>query len=118
TPALVAPITTAIEKHLGEVANSGHTRSGEDGAGIGIDPGVAAVGGPVNLVGVVVWEAAAAFIHPGDVHVACDLVAGDLDVADESGCYLYRAVPAKPVITGVSDVDALAGIEVVPGDVH
>src|SRR6266853_2985710 len=85
TPALVSPKATGIGKHLGEVAHSGDARPGKAGAGVGggVGPGVAAVGGSVDEVVVGVGEATAAFVHAGDVDVACDQVTGDLDVADE-----------------------------------
>ena len=38
----------------------------------------------IDKVVVVVRKAAASFVHAGDIHVACDQVAGDLDIADES----------------------------------
>src|ERR1700730_6407064 len=117
-PALVAPVAAVSGKHPGEVTRSTHARARKRSAGIGVSPGDTAVGGPENLVGVVVREASTAFVHAGDVHVACHQVTGNLDVADECGCDLYRAVPGSPVISGESDVDALAGSEVVPGDVH
>ena len=58
-----------------------------------------------NDVGVVVWEAAAAFVHAGDVHVACGQVAGDLDVADEgnAGGDLSRVGPSGTVVSGEAD---------------
>ena len=51
-------------------------------AGVGVGPGNAAVGGAVHLVGPI-GEAPIELVHAGDVHVARDLVAGDLHVADE-----------------------------------
>src|SRR5436190_16247840 len=120
TPALVPPVGTAIGKHAGEVARSGDARPGKAGAGVGVGPGVAAVGGPVDEVHVGVGEATAAFVHAGDIDVACGQVAGDLDVADEGGAGsdLSLVGPGRSVVSGVLDVDALASSEIVPGNVH
>ena len=61
-----------------------NARAGKGGAGVGVGPGVAAVGGPVDVVDIVVREAAAAFVHARDVDgPVARQVAGDLDVADE-----------------------------------
>src|SRR5580765_6492275 len=111
TPALVAPVATAIGKHAGEVTDSSDARTRERRARVGVCPGGAPIGGAEDFVGVVVREATASFIHARDVDVARDLVSRDLDVANESaarGCELYRAVPGKSVITGVSDKQAAA----------
>src|SRR5207247_3380797 len=119
-PALVSPVRGGICEHAAEVGlNAAINAAGgwEGGAGVGVGPGATAVGGPVNLVGVVVWEAATAFIHPGDVHVARDFVAGDLDVADKGGGDLVRG-PRVPVVSGNPDEEgASANIKVVPGDI-
>src|SRR5436190_13808975 len=120
TPALVPPVGTAIRKHAGEVARSGDARPGKARAGVGVGPGVAAVGGSVDEVHVGVGEATAAFVHAGDVDVACGQVTGDLDVADEgsAGGDLSLVGPSRSVVSGVADEEALASIEVVPGNVH
>src|SRR6266480_6428277 len=120
TPALVSPKATAIGKHLGEVADSDDARPGKAGAGVGVGPGVAPVGGSVDEVHVGVGEATAAFVHAGDIDVACGLVTGDLDVADEGGAGsdLSCVGPGRCVVGGVAEEDELAASEVVPGDVH
>ncbi|PYJ69619.1 MAG: hypothetical protein DME76_08410 [Verrucomicrobia bacterium] len=121
TPALVAPVATAIGKHAGEVAYGSDTRTGKAGAGVGVGPSVAAVGGPEDEVGVVVGEATASFVHASDVYVASGQVAGDLDIADEgsAGGYLSRVGPGETVVSGIADEEgASADIEVVPGNVH
>src|SRR4029077_8231468 len=64
--------------------------------------------------------ATAAFVHAGDVHDACGLVASDLDVADKCAAAgnLMR-VPSETVVGGNADEEgAPANSEVVPGDVH
>ena len=69
-PTFVPPETTLVGKHAGEVrvvAASLDARSRERGAGIRVGPGIAAVGGSENLIGVVVREATTAFIHARDV---------------------------------------------------
>ena len=76
------PPVSGAAVHSGEEARSATAGAREGGAGVGVGPGVAAVGGAVDLVGPV-GEAATHLVHAGDVYVACDLVAGDLDVADE-----------------------------------
>src|SRR5438552_166028 len=114
-PALVSPVATAIRKHAGEVAllaaiDDARTRKWR--AGVGVGPCVAAVGGPVNLVGVVVREASTAFVHRGDVHVTRDLVPGDLDVAEEASAELSLVSPGRSVVGGdrcAGDVDG-AGV--------
>ncbi|PYK37736.1 MAG: hypothetical protein DME60_12100 [Verrucomicrobia bacterium] len=120
TPTLVPPVATAIGKHARKVAHSGNARPGKGGSSVGGGPGVAPVGGPVEVVDVVVGEPSAAFVHPGDVDVAVDLVTGDLDVADEgdAGGDLSLVGPGDSVVSGEADKDALATTEVIPGDVH
>ena len=68
----------------GEKARSATAWTRKGWARVGVGPGVAAIGGPVDLVGPV-GEAATHFVHASDVDVAGDPVAGDLDVADEVG---------------------------------
>src|SRR5439155_8632311 len=99
-PPLVAPVTTAVGKHACEVAYGRYTWSRKAGAGVGVTPGVAAVCGSEDEIRIVVREATAAFIHPGDVHVARGQVAGDLDVADEwsAARELSRIGPCHPVV--------------------
>src|SRR2546425_12657043 len=103
TPALVSPEATAIGKHAGEVADSDDARPGKAGAGVGVSPGVAAVGGSVEEVHVGVGEATAAFVHAGDVDVACGQGTGDLDVADEAGGQLSLGGPGRSGVGGVAD---------------
>ena len=76
------PPVSGTGVHRGEEARSAAPGAREGGTGVGVGPGVAAVGGAVDLVGPV-GEAATHLVHAGDVHGARDLVAGDLDVADE-----------------------------------
>src|SRR6266404_8915790 len=105
TPALVSPEATAIGKHLGEVADSGDARPWKGGPGVGVGPGGSAVGGSVDEVVVVVREATAAFVHAGDVDVACGQVTGDLDIADEGSAAgnLSRAAPSQPIVGGEAE---------------
>ena len=118
TPALVPPVAAVIRKHAGEVADSCHARSREAGAGVGVGPCVATVRGPINMVDVVVGEATAAFVHPGDVNIARNLVGGDLDVPDEGVGNVDRGGPSDAVIAGVGGANLLALSEVIPGSVH
>ena len=120
TPSHVPPGVGAIHAHEVGIGGAISAAGGsEGGAVVGVGPSGAAVCGAIDFVGTGAGQASVrSFVHAGNVNIARNLVAGDLDVADEGGCDLYRAVPGKPVITGVSDVDALAGSEVVPGDVH
>ncbi|PYK63394.1 MAG: hypothetical protein DME50_17620 [Verrucomicrobia bacterium] len=87
TPALVSPVATVIQIHAGKVAVEAGaidtTRPGKAWAGIGVGPGIASVGRPVEEVSAIVGKATAAFVHARDVHVAFGKVTGDLDVADE-----------------------------------
>ena len=71
TPTLVSPVSGA-GVHAGEEAGCGTAGARECGAGVGIGPGVAAVGGPDRFVGPV-GESATHLVHAGNVHVARDL---------------------------------------------
>src|SRR5262249_23096771 len=101
TPAFVTPVTTAIRKHDREVTDRANARTGEAGTRIGISPGVTAVGGPKDEVDVVVRKTSAAFIHAGDVHVACREVAGNLDISDERGGDLALIRPSETVVSRI-----------------
>ena len=117
--ALVSPIAAAIRKHTGEVPHSSDARSGKSPARIGVGPSIPSVRGPVEEVGVVMGETAAAFVHAGDVHVACGKVAGNLNITDETGEDIYRRLPRSSVITRVSGKERAADdIVVVPGNIH
>src|SRR5436190_11011092 len=121
TPALVSPEATVIGKHAGEVADKSDARPGKAGASVGVGPAVTAVGGSVDEVHVGVGEATAAFVHAGDVEVACGQVTGDLDIADEgsAGGNLLHVGPGRPIVGGVADEESAArDREVVPGNVH
>ena len=122
TPALVSPVSGA-GVHGGEEARCAASGARELRAGVGVGPGNAAIGGAVHLVGPI-GEAPIELVHAGDVHVARDLVAGDLHVADEVSASgnLYRTGPRHAAIRGANDEDAAAGaacdIKVVPGNIH
>ena len=84
-------------------------------------PGVPAVGGPVNVVDIVVRKPAAAFVHTRDVDgPVAGHVASDLGIANESaGVAQLFAGPSLTVISGEGDLEgAAANSEVVPGNVH
>src|SRR6516162_8643154 len=83
TPPFVPPVAAVGRKDLGEVADSRHAWSWERCADEGLIKSGAAVGGLEEVIGVIVWEATTAFVHAGDVYVACNVVAGDLHVADK-----------------------------------
>src|SRR5215208_1905928 len=73
TPAHVPPVSrTGV--HRGEEARSAPPGPRESGTGVGVGPGIAAIGGTVDFVGPI-GEAATHFIHACDVHVAGNLVA-------------------------------------------
>src|SRR5438552_10548566 len=123
TPALVSPVVaTAIGKHAGEVADNADARPGKNWAGVGVAPGVAAIGGFVDEVVVVVGEATAAFVHAGDVDVACGQVAGDLDIADEGSSAvgnLSRGRPSRAIVGREAEGEgAVPDSVVIPGNVH
>src|SRR5207248_8449832 len=100
------------------IAASRHARPRKRSAGVRIGPGSAAVRGPENFIGVIVREAATAFIHARDVHVACDRFAGNLHVADEAASNPVLS-PGVTVVSGNTNLEsASTDIEVVPGDVH
>src|SRR6266496_3349588 len=100
-PALVSPIATAVGKHASEIAHGRNARPRKAGTNVGVAPGVATVRGSEDEIRIVVWEAAAAFVHPSDVHVACGQIAGDLHVADEWSAArdLSRIGPGETVIS-------------------
>src|SRR5206468_3668747 len=96
----------------------------EGGAGVGIGPSGAAVSGAIDQVGSGGPAAgktalAAVFVHAGDIYVAGDLVAGDLDVADErsTAAYVDWGAPSRTVVSGAHNEDVrVAKIKVVPGN--
>ena len=115
------PVTTAVGKHAGEIAHGRYAWPRKAGTGIGIGPTVAPVRGSEDEIRIVVRKTAAAFIHPGDVHVACSQVAGDLDVADKWGAArdLSSIRPGNTVIGLVTNEESsAANIKVVLGSVH
>src|SRR5215211_8479449 len=82
SPALMPPVSRTIV-HSCEIPRRATTGSWKDWAGVRVGPSRAAVRGLEKEVCVVVREAAAAFIHSSDVHIAVGYVAGDLHVADK-----------------------------------
>src|SRR5438105_5239708 len=123
TPAHVPPVATAIGIHADEVGVAAAIKAAgrcEGGAGIGVSPGVTAVGGPEEEVGAGA-EAAAPFVHASDVHVPCDQVTGDLDVADEGAAAsdLSLVGPSQTVVSGEPDEEGTTpASKVVPGNIH
>ena len=101
-PPLISP-KRGIVVHVGKVANTATPGAAEARAGVGVGPGIAAIGGSVDEVIAGVRKAAAAFVHASDVHGAGGIVAGDLDVADKlvTGMNLSRVSPSKTVCGGV-----------------
>src|SRR2546429_4063309 len=87
-------------------------------------PGIAAIGGAVDLVVSVGAAAATAaisgvFVHACDVQVAIGIIAGDLHVADKAGGHLSPVGPSQTVVSTVTDEDgASPNGEVVFGHVH
>jgi hypothetical protein len=121
TPAHVPPVRA---KHGGKVGiasgASAAARAGENGTAgpVGVRPSVAAVGGPVEVVGSVA-KAATSFVHRGNVNIAGDDIACNLNVPEKAGVNRYRGVPGEPVITGVGgEQRASPHIEVVPRNIH
>src|SRR5437870_1862842 len=101
TPALVPPVAAVIGRHAGKIPDSCHARSGKAGTDVGIGPGGAAVSGLEDVVGVVVGEASAAFVHAGNVHdPVARQVTRDLHVANEvrAKVQLCRAAPGSTVV--------------------
>ena len=121
TPAHVPPVSGVII-HTGEIAGIGTVGACERGTGVGVGPGVAAVGRPVDEVVTIEVAVATILVHGSDVHVARYLVAGDLDVADERAVDRYRGVPTSAVITRVGDEERPGSrapdIKIVPGKIH
>src|SRR4029077_4143289 len=121
-PALVSPVS-GVGVHGGKEAGCAAPWARELRSGVGVGPGNAAIGGAVHLVGPI-GEPPIELVHAGDVHVARDLVAGDLHVADEVSASgnLNRTGPPHAVVSGANDEDAAAGaawdIKVVPGNIH
>ncbi|PYJ37282.1 MAG: hypothetical protein DME84_08015 [Verrucomicrobia bacterium] len=121
TPALVTPVDTgrAPSKHAGKVTGCSNARSGKAGADVRLGPAIAAIGGPIKMVDVVVRKTATSFIHARDVHSAVGKVAGDLDIADERarGSQLSLG-PGGTVVSREADLEVPSDGEVVPGNVH
>src|SRR5438552_3877372 len=101
-PAFVPPVATAVCKHHGEVANSANTRSGKGRPGVGVRKSHPAVGRSVNLIDIIVREAASALVHARDVDVAVSWIACDLHVADEAIRDLRLVRPSDAVVMGVA----------------
>src|SRR5438874_11676354 len=81
-PAHVPPVTAVIGKHAFEVADIGNARSVEGGAGVGVSPGVTAIGGLEDAVVAGEIATPTVFVHTGDVDGSvARQVTGDLDVA-------------------------------------
>ena len=112
TPFRYSPVVVV---HTGEAAITAPGRC-EGGTCVGVGPGIAAVSGAVDFVGPVA-NAPSRVVHGGDVDVARDLVAGDLDVA-EGGVGQLSLGPGDTVVSREADEDIKAASEVVPGDVH
>src|SRR4029077_10262458 len=124
TPALVPPIDTARApgKHAGKVTGCSNARTGKAGASVGVRPSVPAVGGPVNVVDIIVRKPTPSFIHARDVDGPVTRhVTGDLYIANEGTgvAHIYRGVPRGAVISGKGSLESAdANSEVVEGNVH
>src|SRR5207247_7761749 len=115
TVAHVSPVaseaTADIGIHTDEVgvyAAIHPTGTVEVRARVGVGPSDAAVCGPEEEDGTGANEPAVRpFVHAGNVHIACDQVARDLDVADERGAaaHIYRAAPSGTAVSGVGTED-------------
>src|SRR5207245_7630964 len=120
-PAHVSPVSAEHSSEVTVTAAKATARASKGGLGIGECPSRPAVGGAIHHVGAVA-EATAHFIHAGNVNVACNLIAGDLNVSDECGPpkrHVLRGIPSGTVITRKRDRDGGSSIsEVVKGNVH
>src|SRR5206468_9335838 len=123
TPAHVPPVSGATV-HRAEEARVAAARADEAWPGVGVGPGIAAVGGAVDLVVSVGAAAATAavaavFVHACDVQVTGGSVASDLDVADEASGHLPLVGPGQSVVSGESDKQrSSTASEIVPGNIH
>ena len=119
-PAHVSPVTGhGARIHTAEVAHRTAASADERGTGIGIGPGITAIGGAVDLVIPVAAAAgtattSAVFVHAGEVHVARNQVAGDLHVANECSGDLSFVGPGIAVVSGIANEDIPAAREVAP----
>src|SRR5207302_8903936 len=103
-------------------------RATRGGAGVRVSKSGTAVSRTihdVSPVGPAAGKAAitAVFVHACDVHVARNLVGGDLNVSDEDGPSgnreVHRRTPSGTVISRAHDRDGRPSIiEVVPGNIH
>src|SRR4029450_10693718 len=127
TPAHVSPVSRA-GVHGAEEARTAPARADEGRAGVRVGKRDTAISRAIHDVSPVAPAAGttaitAVFVHAGDVHVARNLVAGDLNVSDEDGPSGNREVhgrtPSDTVISRAHDRDGRPStIEVVEGDVH
>ena len=91
TPAFMPPVGAQIGKHAGKITGRRNARSREGCSGVGVTPGVTAVGGLEDQVRVIVREATAAFVHTCNVHSpAAGHITRDLHVADEGTVVDHR----------------------------
>src|SRR5439155_17251104 len=122
TPAHVPPVSGAAV-HGAEVACSSTASADEGRAGVSIRPGIAAIGGTIDLVISVGAAAgstatAAVFVHTGEVRVARDEVPGNLHVANERSRNLALVSPCVTVVSGIANENIPAASEVVPSNIH
>src|SRR5206468_1740640 len=127
TPAHVSPVSRAIV-HRAEVTRERTASADKGGANIGVGKGGTAVSGSVDYVSAIgpatgKTAIAAVFVHASDVHVAVDLIDGDLDVSNKNGpgrdWKVHRRTPSNTIVTRAHDRDGRPGIsKVVPGNVH
>src|SRR5207249_5232035 len=100
-PAHVSPVSAEHSSEVTVVAAKATARASKGGLGIGECPSYSAVGGAIHHVGAVA-EATAHFIHAGDVNVACNKIASDLNISDKVGSakreILWR-IPSGAVIS-------------------
>src|SRR4029453_10608880 len=127
TPAHVPPVSGAVV-HGAEEARTATARADEGRTGVGVGKSDTAVSRAIHDVSPVAPTAGTTaittvFVHAGDVHVARNLVASDLNVSDEDGPSgnreVHRRTPSDTVISRAHDRDGRPStIEVVEGDVH
>ena len=127
TPAHVPPVSGA-GVHRAEETRTAAARADEGRTGVRVgksDTAVSRAKHDVSPVGPAAGTTAitAVFVHAGDVHVARNLVGGDLNVSDEDGPSGNREVhgrtPSDTVISRAHDRDGRPSTsEVVEGDIH
>src|SRR6266540_2774924 len=106
-PAHVPPVS-GVAVHSTEVTRISTASADEAGAGVGVGPAIAAVGGAVDLVISIGSTAgstatAAIFVHAGEVYIARDQVTRDLHIPNERSGNLLLIGPSVTIVSRIAN---------------